>query len=292
MKRIGKLLKKSREDKGLSVGTLSERTQITERRLKAIEEGDIDYFHDDTSFVRRYVRAYCREVGVDYATVEDELNEALRKYDSLRDEDFQFDRLGSEPVTKKQKSAMRKKDEPHFRFDLRQFGMTLLVAGIVILLGYILINYILPKFRVYETAEDKNITDTEVREETAEMDLLPVRIDTISERRYAVFYTPGSAVLISIEITEEKTYVGRFILNGEELASPEGKEYDIGEVSKMCFTPAEGDEVVAHLQTVRGNRVFINEEEVVIDEKLAQSGGGLQLYFTFTEGEFENESAE
>ena len=44
MKRIGKLLKKSREDKGLSVGTLSERTQITERRLKAIEEGDIDGF--------------------------------------------------------------------------------------------------------------------------------------------------------------------------------------------------------------------------------------------------------
>jgi cytoskeleton protein RodZ len=61
---IGAILRTAREAKGLSVGTLGQRTRVQPRVLTAIERNDISAL-PPRPFGRGFVRAYAEEVGLD-----------------------------------------------------------------------------------------------------------------------------------------------------------------------------------------------------------------------------------
>ena len=56
MKEIGATLKKRREELGYTLEEMSNKTRISVAQLKALEDGDLEFFKDDLSYVRYFVR--------------------------------------------------------------------------------------------------------------------------------------------------------------------------------------------------------------------------------------------
>ena len=50
MEKIGNMLKEKRIELGMSVEDISEKTRLTTKHIKALEEGDISFFHEDLLF--------------------------------------------------------------------------------------------------------------------------------------------------------------------------------------------------------------------------------------------------
>ncbi len=68
MKQTGELLKKAREEKGLSLNEVGLSLKISSKVLKAIEEGDSDHYPAKT-FVRGFVQSYAQFLRLDVESV-------------------------------------------------------------------------------------------------------------------------------------------------------------------------------------------------------------------------------
>lgn len=66
MKEIGNKLQTKRQSLKLSYQDIAKMTKMPEEHIKAIERGDIDYFKNDITYLRFYVRAYCKALGIDF----------------------------------------------------------------------------------------------------------------------------------------------------------------------------------------------------------------------------------
>jgi cytoskeleton protein RodZ len=75
---IGEALRIAREQRGLSLETISQRTKIGVLALRAIEENDVQRLPGGI-FLRGFVRAYAREVGLD---VEDTVSRYVAQFES------------------------------------------------------------------------------------------------------------------------------------------------------------------------------------------------------------------
>jgi cytoskeletal protein RodZ len=63
MENFGKVLRKARERRSLSLAEVAERTRVPQGSLKLIEAGNIDDLPADV-FVRGFIRSYARAVGI------------------------------------------------------------------------------------------------------------------------------------------------------------------------------------------------------------------------------------
>lgn len=63
--KLGSLLKKSREEKNLTIKDIQEETKIRKKYLEAIEENNFDIL-PGTVYLKVFVKGYAREVGLDY----------------------------------------------------------------------------------------------------------------------------------------------------------------------------------------------------------------------------------
>lgn len=68
MSELGQALKEAREQKGLSLDDLQERTKIQKRYLKAIEDGDFKQLPGDF-YIRAFIKSYAETVGLDFSTL-------------------------------------------------------------------------------------------------------------------------------------------------------------------------------------------------------------------------------
>lgn len=80
MKEIGKKLQEKRIAAGLDIEAVSAKTRLTPKHIKALEEGDISFFHDDLSYVRFFVKSYCEVVGADFDDLKDDLRKCIDSY--------------------------------------------------------------------------------------------------------------------------------------------------------------------------------------------------------------------
>ena len=67
MREIGDILRAAREEKGLTVDDLYQRTRIRARLIQALEDGDISRVPGGMVYVKGFLRALCEELGLDYA---------------------------------------------------------------------------------------------------------------------------------------------------------------------------------------------------------------------------------
>lgn len=77
---IGKKLQQRRIELNLSYEDVSNMTKLSIPHLKAIEEGDLDYFKDDLTYVRFYVRSYCKALDVPYENFKDDVVDSIEDY--------------------------------------------------------------------------------------------------------------------------------------------------------------------------------------------------------------------
>ena len=80
MDKIGSLLKQKRLEKGMTIEEVSEKTRLTIKHIKAIEEGDISYFKDDLSYLRFFLKAYCNALDIDFDLIKGDLQNSISDY--------------------------------------------------------------------------------------------------------------------------------------------------------------------------------------------------------------------
>lgn len=102
---LGSLLKKTREEKGLSIEDIQEETKIRKKYLEAIEENNFDILPGEV-YLKVFIKGYAREVGLDY-------QELLSKYKVLnikedKETNLQKDYLGGTKVPSGSENNERK----------------------------------------------------------------------------------------------------------------------------------------------------------------------------------------
>lgn len=75
MKELGQFLKERREEKGITLKDIEQKTKIRQRYLSAIEDGDFDIIPGNV-YLRGFLRKYSSCVGMDP-------EETIRRYEQL-----------------------------------------------------------------------------------------------------------------------------------------------------------------------------------------------------------------
>ena len=77
MKEISIILKENRIKANLSLEQVSQLTKIQITYLEAIENGEISKFNDDVSYLKYYIRFYCRVIEFDFENIRNDLDKAM-----------------------------------------------------------------------------------------------------------------------------------------------------------------------------------------------------------------------
>lgn len=80
MKDVGIKLRDKREELNLTYEEVSKMTKLPSTTIKAIEEGNLDHFQNDLTYVRFYVRSYCKAIDVPYEHFKDDVLDSVEEY--------------------------------------------------------------------------------------------------------------------------------------------------------------------------------------------------------------------
>ena len=113
---ISEIIKKTREEKGLTVEELSSQTMLSVAIIKDLENGDFDHYQGEEAYVKMYLRKICRALDIDEKEVQ---NEYLNLTQKIELEELQEAEQQNEEVKKRQ-SADEEKAKA-FRFEKPPF---------------------------------------------------------------------------------------------------------------------------------------------------------------------------
>ena len=145
MEKIGNMLKEKRIELGMSVEDISEKTRLTTKHIKALEEGDISFFHEDLSYLRFFVKSYCDAVGIDFEDMKDELRESIDDYTmtsvqsaQLSHEEIEHNIAKSEKLTKVQTADVKMPRQKRRRAkpDVSLISLVAIIGVVVIVLMF------------------------------------------------------------------------------------------------------------------------------------------------------------
>ncbi|MBL1273537.1 MAG: cytoskeleton protein RodZ [Marinobacter maritimus] len=127
---VGQQLKKAREKNGLSVSEIADAQHLRNGIIQAIENGDYGQI-DSELFLKGYVRAYARQVGLSGDAIIADLNRELEPARQQKAAE-----LEANPLIDIERRRRRK----------RRMGKLLLLVVVVVLIGALVVTFVLPKF--------------------------------------------------------------------------------------------------------------------------------------------------
>ena len=127
---VGQQLKKAREKNGLSVSQIADAQHLRNGIIQAIENGDYGQI-DSELFLKGYVRAYARHVGLNGDAIIADLNRELEPARQQKAAE-----LEANPLIDIERRRRRK----------RRIGKLLLLVAASVLIGALVVMFILPKF--------------------------------------------------------------------------------------------------------------------------------------------------
>jgi len=87
MKQIGLQLKKTREEKDITLEEVAEKTKIQSRYLQAVENGDWERLPEEV-YLRGFIRTYAQFLGLDAQSLIKEYDEARAQEKEDREEEI------------------------------------------------------------------------------------------------------------------------------------------------------------------------------------------------------------
>ena len=275
MKSIGKTLKTLRENKGITLIEVSENTKTNIDILKAIENGNIDYFKDDLLYINFYIKNYLRYIKEDDYDFQNDLNKVINNYknssqnqavvDDSEVNDFMIKRIQQAGVGQKK---IKVKD---YSFKSFVFIGTIIV---VLLVFFILTNK--------DNHNNDSIEDEIVNKPKIENTILPsvaptdlpiidtdhkLKINIVDHSTYEIVnYTEGQNLEVTIKFGIDTWF--KASVNEVSLSTPASKVYTQDEEIKIIETAKKDLKISLHLGKVINNNIYINDDLLVLDEKI------------------------
>lgn len=111
MKDVGLKLQEKRTELKLSHEEVAKMTRLPIGTIKAIEAGDLDYFQDDLTYVRFYVRQYCKVLDVPYENFKDDVLDSVEDYTTTMSLNLMKQKEEMEQHIAKKSTPIKKKIE-------------------------------------------------------------------------------------------------------------------------------------------------------------------------------------
>ncbi len=284
MDKIGSLLKQKRLEKGLTIEAVSEKTRLTIKHLKAIEEGDISYFRDDLSYLRFFLKAYCNALELDFEEIKGELQDSIDDYttsftkEALK-EHAQIERgiaktnekirNSEQPEERKQKKKKPKKARRHRKIDISLVSFLAIIVVIVIGLIFAFVMWFQGNQHIDDdvnqrppiaTKDDNTSDDNKPKDNASDNNeaTVPSVPDKPEEKKEMSISKPveedGKAVYeienaeigkeIDIEVTFASDSSFRVLVNDKELSNPPARGIQARKTVLHIREKAEADKKI------------------------------------------------
>ena len=150
MEEIGRLLKEKRLELGLTIEEVSDQTRLTQKHIKALEEGNISFFHDDLSYLRFFVKSYCDVLGLDFEDIKDELRKDVNDYTmtfttsaQINHEEIEKNIAKSEKLSKVSTANVKTRQKRRFRKpDMSLVSLIAIVAVVAIVIMFAFVVFL------------------------------------------------------------------------------------------------------------------------------------------------------
>jgi len=313
MDKIGKILKDKRLELGITVEEVSQRTRLTVKHIKAIEEGDISYFKDDLSYLRFFLKAYCDVLGLDFENFKGLLRNSIDEYttsfslDTVRQHE-QIE-LGIQRTNEmlKQPTNEKKKKKPKKAKRRRRFDISLLsflAIIFVILIGLMFAVVMIfkdgdpvdndisenrPPVAIVDdpyssdapTNKDLNSQNQEGNNKDEKPIKLPdekkeMEIKKVSEDASTAVYTIENLKEtddIDVEITFGCNSTFRALADGKEKNDPIRKQYNYKDVIHVREKAVKGKKIQLAFGFMLSNTIKVNGKNLEIPTALSNKQG-------------------
>lgn len=297
MKSIGEKLKQRRIELGYSIEDLHEKTKLSEVHIKAIEDGDLDYFRHDISYLKFFLQYYCQAVYLDYEDFEEEFKKTLDVYHETqllkKKESHQASNENIQRrIQNNQKKYHKAKGQTNIQFS-KLDHQTLIVIGIVLVILAVLVigffKLILPNLSsepVDNNQPPAQVQEPDINDEpTPDPDIVVERPKveeglTITEEsydKYRIFGIEKNEMVFRIDFTND-TWVETYI-NDKAVNDPLTGTYVADEFIEIPITETT-DKITILFGNLDGSSISVNGEPVELNQQ-AILGTSVTLNFFF-----------
>lgn len=306
MENIGKLLKEKRLELGYTIEEVSKKTRLTQKHIKALEEGEIAFFHDDLAYLRFFVKSYCEVLGIDFDDLKDGLRDCVNEYttsfttsmqmthEEIEKQVAKTDRLTK--VNSANRNIRKKKKYKKPDMSLVSLIAIVVVVAMVIMLAFIVFIKSNPKEKApakdhqplatvpgkgdknqYPTKEEQEKNKEKEKEEAAKKEVSVVK-DGVTN------YTIEN-VKDGDELTFEVYFGGSnsgfsATVDGKVLDDPKAKIYSYQTSAKGKIKVKNGMKIQLYVAYMLNTSLKIDGKNVKIDESIVNTGGPYTLEFT------------
>ncbi|MGL5978032.1 MAG: helix-turn-helix domain-containing protein [Erysipelotrichaceae bacterium] len=234
MEELGRILQEARESKGISREEASEQTRLTVRYITAIEEGNMDAFKDDLTYLRFFLKAYCEFLEVDFDEMKDKVSHFVDEYTHT---------MSVTPMTRyedlpnKPKKANRKRKEYNYKAKVRRFDFSFasllsVIVMIVLLLIFSFTVFVLPRMNATPTPQDPTTPPVvETPSEEPEEPEVPAYVTVITKVDATTYEVSGlnmeEEMLLKLNFGSNAWFEAR--VNGIVLAEPKSQVYAVND---------------------------------------------------------------
>lgn len=304
MKSIGQSLKDRRIELGYSIDEIYEKTKLSPIHIKAIENGDLDYFKHDLSYLKFFIQYYCQAVYMDFDDIKDDLNRVLDDYNETQLIKKQESHQASneniqrriQSNQKKYKSAKGSTSIKFKKIDTQTLIVVMVVVLIIAMLIFGFFKFVLPNLSSGSPSNPDNnggiILPVDPEPEEPEPEPQPdTQPDpdpepeepsfTIVEQtydNYLISSNDKTSLKLIVEFSLD-TWIQAYV-NDTSVEVPVPQTYGPG-TSIEIQVEQTTDKITIHFGNLAGSTIYINDELVNLNEQALLNSTGLKINFFF-----------
>lgn len=298
MKNVGLRLKEQREEVGFTLEEMSAKTKITTPQLRALEDGDLDFFKEDISYVPYFVRFYAQALYLDYETMRVEVDNAIKDlHHTQKLKVVAQNKALKENIDGRIKDKKFSKNTPMLRpagkrkVDYSLLSLIVFIILLLITLVVIFFVYVFPMINQPSTnnndntiialPENPNDLDEKPNEDDSSIPFVSaIEVIQVNAREYDITgYVDNEEVLITVTFVRDvwmKVYI-----DGVATDNPKSKTYKKDEVMEIRLLAKDDMNVLLHFGNLKDNTVRINDDQIVWDDSIANWLRGIKISFRF-----------
>ena len=298
MKNVGLRLKEQREEVGFTLEEMSAKTKITIPQLRALEDGNLDFFKEDISYVPYFVRFYAQALYLDYESLRVDVDNAIKElHHTQKLKVVAQNRTTKENIENRIKDKNMAKNASMLRpagkrkVDYSLLSLLVFIILLLVMLIGIFFVYIYPMINesksnndnttIIGLPENPNDVDDKPNEDDVDIPFVSnIEVTKISAQEYDINgYADNEEVLITVSFVRDvwmKVYI-----DGVATENPKSKIYKKDEVMEIRLLAKDDLDVMLHFGNLKGNMVSINGEEIGWDSTIVNWLRGIKISFRF-----------
>lgn len=287
MKKVGAKLKERREELGFSREDMSIKTKIQPHYLKALEEGNLEFFKDDLSYLRYYLRFYCQALNMDFEEVRQDFEDEMDKFNETQSlKRVQEMEAKQQSINQRIQDSRNQLKPEKRKMDYSLISLILVILVVVGAMGIFAVKY-LPDFfkkepdpiiQVTPYPSDDPIVTPETTDEPVVDEKSKLTVTTLDGINYEVTgWKEGEQISIKVVFGAD-TWM-RVAYNGVVSDNPTSKIYKATETMEILASAENDLKITVHFGRTLDNQVYLNDEEYALDERFAKLQTGQQIHF-------------